>query len=62
MWPVAEVQLPGRGKGLVAVRDIRAGETVLSEAPFLLFVQPSFTGSVCAQCLRTLGTGVHTDT
>ena len=57
MWPVAEVALPGRGTGLVAARDIQAGETVLSEAPCLLFVQPGFAASTCAQCLRTLAAG-----
>ena len=56
-WPVAEVELPGRGRGLVAARDIRAGETVLSEDPLLLFVQPAFADSVCAQCLRMLAPG-----
>ena len=53
-WPVQEMELPGRGKALVATRDIAAGETVLSDSPLLLFVHPAFASSSCAQCLRAL--------
>ena len=53
MWPVAEVTQAGRGRCIVAARDIAAGETVLSERPALLFVQPEFEASVCACCLRS---------
>lgn len=57
MWPVAEAVLPGRGRALVAARDIRAGETVLSEAPLLLFTQRAFASTACARCLRLLDAG-----
>ena len=57
MWPVTEVALPGRGIGLVAARDIQAGETVLVDEPLLLFVQPPFAVHACAQCLRMLSAG-----
>jgi hypothetical protein len=54
MWPLAETVVNGRGRCLVASRDIAAGETVLSEQPALLFVHPEFEDSVCACCLRTV--------
>ena len=57
MWPVTEVEIPGRGIGLVAARDIQAGETVLVDEPLLLFVQPAFAAQACAQCLRMLSAG-----
>jgi hypothetical protein len=57
MWPVTEAVLPGRGMGLVAARDIQAGETVLVDEPLLLFVQPPFAAHACAQCLRMLSAG-----
>jgi hypothetical protein len=44
----------GKGRCIVAARDIAAGETVLSERPALLFVQPEFEASVCACCLRAV--------
>jgi len=52
MWPVVESLRDGRGRCLVAARDIGAGETVLSERPAVLFLQPEFAESVCACCLR----------
>ena len=57
MWPVTEVEIPGRGIGLVAARDIQAGETVLVDEPLLLVVHTAFAAHACAQCLRMLDAG-----
>ncbi|CAO2189353.1 unnamed protein product [Urochloa humidicola] len=47
--------LPGRGRGLVAARNVREGEVLLSEPPILLY--PSTLASLrsyCAACFRSL--------
>jgi|AntAceMinimDraft_1070359.scaffolds.fasta_scaffold49700_1 hypothetical protein len=49
---VRETLLPGRGVGLVAARDIAAGECVVVEAAVLTGVSEEFRGSCCACCLR----------
>lgn len=49
-------KLPGRGKGLVAARDLQPGEEVLVDAPLLLTPAPEARTAVCATCLRILGT------
>ncbi|KAK3248384.1 hypothetical protein CYMTET_42145 [Cymbomonas tetramitiformis] len=53
-FPVRHVEIPGRGRALVAARDIRPGETILNEPPTLIYVTDDSKGSVCAQCLRVL--------
>jgi SET and MYND domain-containing protein len=44
--------VPGKGRGLKAARNIRSGEVILSELPILL-VASDLEGS-CSACLRTL--------
>jgi hypothetical protein len=46
--------LEGRGRGLVAQRDIKAGEVILSEEPILLTVSQEAKDAACAHCLRLL--------
>lgn len=53
---VALGELPGRGTCLLAVRDLRPGETVLVEPPVLLYAHPDYDAAVCARCLRALHT------
>lgn len=48
-------QLPGRGQGLVAARDLAAGEEVLADSPLLLTPAPDARAAACATCLRILG-------
>lgn len=50
--PVRETVLPGRGVGLVAARDIAAGESVVVESALLAGVSESFRQSCCACCLQ----------
>ena len=45
-------QLPGRGRGLVATRLIRAGEEVASELPAIHWNYTSWKASVCSGCLQ----------
>jgi hypothetical protein len=47
--------LPGRGRGLVAARDLQPGEVVLSDAPLLLTPAQEARTAVCATCLRIVG-------
>ncbi|KQJ95536.1 histone-lysine N-methyltransferase ASHR2 [Brachypodium distachyon] len=52
--------LPGRGRGLVAARDILEGEVLLSEPPILLY--PSSLASLpsyCSACFRCLPQAPH---
>ena len=42
----------GRGRGLVALRDIRAGETVLTTLP--VFIVCNHAEQYCCNCLRDL--------
>lgn len=54
--PAFEVRdLPGRGRGLVAARDLQPGEEVLIDAPLVLTPAPEARSAVCATCLRILG-------
>lgn len=53
-WPVRPVELPGRGVGLVAVRDIAPGEIVMQEEPLILYPNEPLRQSVCGCCLRML--------
>ncbi len=48
---VAQRQIPGRGVGLVAARDIDAGETVVAEHALLVGVSEEFRRVCCASCL-----------
>ena len=48
---VAHRQIPGRGVGLVAARDIDAGETVVAEHALLVGVSEEFRRVCCASCL-----------
>lgn len=57
-WPVRPMELPGRGMGLVAVRDIAPGEIVMQEEPLILYPNELNLSTVCGSCLRMLeGTG-----
>ncbi|KAL6771682.1 hypothetical protein ACKKBG_A27400 [Auxenochlorella protothecoides x Auxenochlorella symbiontica] len=49
-----EKPVPGRGLGLVATRDIAAGEAVLTDYPLVLYPQFSLRYEVCLHCLRRL--------
>ena len=50
-----EVQtVAGRGRGVVATRDIRSGETVLTDLP--TFIVCNYADSYCSNCLRDLTT------
>ena len=49
---VRETRIPGRGVGLVAARDIAAGESVVVERAVLTGVSEEFRASCCACCLR----------
>lgn len=51
-------QLPGRGHGLVAARDLQPGEEVLADAPLLLTPAPEARAAICTTCLRILGEGM----
>eukprot|EP00898_Chlorokybus_atmophyticus_P002744 jgi/Chlat1/3470/Chrsp23S03667 len=53
-WPVrVKADLPGgRGRGLVAARALKAGETVLRELPTLLVTTQRAAASTCARCCR----------
>ncbi|KAG0522894.1 hypothetical protein BDA96_07G077100 [Sorghum bicolor] len=47
--------LPGRGRGLVAARNVREGEVLLSEPPVLLYPSTlSSLASYCSACFRSL--------
>ncbi|KAK3121389.1 hypothetical protein QOZ80_8BG0652160 [Eleusine coracana subsp. coracana] len=51
--------LPGRGRGLIAARNVREGEVLLSESPILLYpaTLASLT-SYCSACFRSLSPNV----
>ena len=56
------VEVPGRGLGTVAARDLRAGEVVLVEPPLLVY-SPQVTDEFCSYCLKVLPGGpepIHT--
>ncbi|GFR46730.1 hypothetical protein Agub_g8353, partial [Astrephomene gubernaculifera] len=55
--PFAIVQLPARGRGLVAVRHIPAGEEVHRERPLLVFPDLGATHQVCYHCLAAMPPG-----
>lgn len=44
--------VPGKGRGAFAARQISGGETVLSEQPLLLWPQHSTAAAFCSHCLR----------
>lgn len=44
-----------RGLGAFATRDIAAGETILCEAPILVYPQASLSSQFCSHCLRDVG-------
>ena len=48
---VAQREILGRGVGLVAARDIDAGETVVAEHALLVGVSEEFRRVCCASCL-----------
>ncbi|KAG0498759.1 hypothetical protein HPP92_003450 [Vanilla planifolia] len=54
---VMPVNIPNRGRALVAIRDIRAGEILLSDSPLLLYpaaFSSSPASSFCSLCFRSL--------
>lgn len=55
--PNACAEYAGPQRRLLAARDIRRGEVVLSEAPVLRWVDPSCAGCVCGWCMRWLQEG-----
>lgn len=53
-------EVPGKGRGAVAARPIRGGETVLSEQPLLMWPQHSTAAAFCSHCLRAFNSlGKH---
>jgi hypothetical protein len=51
--PLYAVQkIPGRGLGLKAAADVKAGATILSDLPIILVSEGS--SEFCSACLRTL--------
>lgn len=48
------LNLSGKGRALVARKDIKAGELVLEEEPAFLIVDEDYLGSVCALCLKKI--------
>lgn len=50
-------EIKGRGRGLVARRNIKAGETIIAEEPLLLTVAQEAKDAACAHCLRLLTAG-----
>ena len=51
--PACVIKLvPGKGRGLVTTRAVRAGEMVAAELPAVHWVYASWRRSVCAWCLR----------
>jgi SET and MYND domain-containing protein len=48
---VAPREIPGRGVGLIATRDIAAGECVLRERAIVCGTSVAFRDSACARCL-----------
>ena len=44
--------LGSKGRGLVATRDIKGGEVVLSEEPLFLYGDKELDKRTCARCLR----------
>lgn len=49
------VEVPGRGLGTVATRDLRAGEVVLIDPPLLVYSVDWATTDFCSYCLKALG-------
>jgi hypothetical protein len=43
--------LPGRGRGLITVRQVEAGEVIIVEEPLLLTVSQEAKDNACAHCL-----------
>ncbi|KAL6843152.1 hypothetical protein ACP4OV_026865 [Aristida adscensionis] len=53
--PLRVADLPGRGRGLVAARNVREGEVLLSESPILLYPATlASLSSYCSACFRSL--------
>jgi SET and MYND domain-containing protein len=59
-WPIALADIPGRGKGVVATREIRPGECVLEERATMTGVSESHRATTCAGCLRRAARCVRT--
>lgn len=51
---VAVEDRPGRGRALVAARDIRAGEELLRETAYCSVTLEEWRGEVCHQCFSPL--------
>ncbi|XP_002970670.2 histone-lysine N-methyltransferase ASHR2 [Selaginella moellendorffii] len=44
--------VPGRGRGLFALRDLSGGHIVIRESPLLVYGEAEAAGSFCAHCIR----------
>lgn len=51
------IEIPGKGRGLVASRDILAGEMILEEAATFLIVEEDHLSTACSMCLNTVEPG-----
>ena len=49
---LAVQEVPGKGRGVFATRDIAAGEVVLREQPLVLYPQNATGAAFCSHCLR----------
>eukprot|EP01062_Namystynia_karyoxenos_P013768 TRINITY_DN1494_c0_g1_i1.p1 TRINITY_DN1494_c0_g1~~TRINITY_DN1494_c0_g1_i1.p1 ORF type:complete len:492 (+),score=134.56 TRINITY_DN1494_c0_g1_i1:76-1551(+) len=53
--PVRVADIPGKGRGLVATRDVAAGEVVVAEPPLVVYADEKQFAAVCARCLGAVG-------
>jgi len=53
------VEIPGRGRGLVASRDIKAGETIVREPPLIACMVEEGKKAYCAACFRKVSKGAR---
>ena len=51
---IARETKDGKGIGIFSCKEIRAGETILCEAPILVYPQASLATKVCSYCLKDL--------
>ena len=53
-WPIRVVEIEGKGRGVLAARDIHAGEVISVEAPTTVVPGREDDGSLVAACSRCL--------
>ncbi len=50
--PLEVVSVPGAGRGVVATRDVAAGEVLLSACPYALALDAEWLDCVCLGCAK----------